>query len=175
MKFIIELLEDLQGQKQKRLEFLEKTYGGKWKGLEGYDDIKKFLEKLGEVDPSHNGAYMQWMAKLMINSPHENKVEDLYKVKDDLVEFEKNKAKITNKDINAYKNFQELFTVIEPFTKPKEKSKEELAAEKDEAARAAIRKDIETVYDGTEGWVKIPTTKKASQYLGQLTRWCTAS
>src|SRR5208283_4556762 len=163
MKLIIELLEALMGQKQKRLEFLVGTYTPKWKGVEGYKDIEKFIEKIGELDPSQNGAYMQWMMKLVLKDPHENKVEDLERVAGDLKTFEENKSKIQNKDVNSYKSFQELFTVIEPFTKPREKTKDEIAAEKDEAARAAVRKDIETVYEGPDFCEDTPTTKKASQ------------
>jgi len=175
MSLIQQLLEALMGQKQKRLEFLVQTYAPKWKGVEGYKDIEKFVERVGTLDPSHNGAYMQWMMKLVLKDPHENKVEDLERVAGDLKTFEENKARIQNKDVNSYKSFQELFNVIEPFTKPREKSKEELEMDKDLEKREKIRKDIDTVYEGPEGWIKIPMTKQASVYLGQHTRWCTAA
>jgi hypothetical protein len=171
---VSELFEDLQGQKQKRLEFLLKTYENSWKGVPGFEkkDLKKFIEYVGEkIDPSHNGAYMQWIVSRVVKDPHENKPEDLERLKSDILEFEKHKSEIQNKDINSYKTFYQLFQVVDPFLK-----RAPTADEKEEEKEKKIKKEgIVDVYNGPEGWIKIPTTKEASCILGRNTRWCTAA
>lgn len=170
------LLEELEGQKAQRGEFIKKTYGAKWsRGLPGYEKIDDFIEKLGEIDPSRNGMYMPWLAKLAITKPTENRTEDLDRVGEDLRHFEANKSRIANKDINSYKGFQELFDVIAPFLAPRELTKDEKEKAKQQAELEKVKKDIITVYAGPEGWIRIPTTRDAAIFLGQNTRWCTSA
>jgi hypothetical protein len=176
-QFLSEMIldEELLGQKVGRGEFITKTYKGKWEGLPGFKEFEDFLDEIGKTDPTKNGAYMQWIAKLCLKNPEENRTEDLPRLANDLKEFETFKSKIEKKDINTYKSFQELFAAIEPFLKPKaktaEEKKEERAANKIKAAKG----EIDDVYTGAEGWIKIPTTKAAAQILGQSTRWCTSA
>lgn len=170
-----ELLEALEGQQKSRGDFIIKTYGPKWKGLGDFKTIEDFVEELAKVDPTRNGQYMQWLAKLAITRPDQNRVEDLDRVAGDLRAFEKFKAKLEVKDINQFKSFQDLFLAIEPFLAPKEKTAEEKKAEQEEAKLSKIKDEITIVYNGPEGWIRIPTTKKAAQFLGQSTRWCTSA
>lgn len=167
--------EEIQGHKANRAQFIKERLVPHWKGLPGYEDIDKWLEKLAEVDPSLKGIYMPWMARMTVGKPNENRMEDIDRVGEDLRAFETNKAKIANKDINAYKSFQDLFDVIAPFLVPKEKTKDELAKEKEAAKLEKIKGQITTVYAGAEGWIRIPMTVEAAKFLGQNTRWCTAS
>jgi hypothetical protein len=169
------LLEDLQAHKAQRGDFIVKTYANKWQGLPGFNSIEEFVEKLGEIDPTPKGIYMQWLAKLCIQDPERNRTEDLSRIGDDLKAFETFKSKLANKDINSYKSFDALYEAIAPFLAPKKKSKEELAADRAEKKLANIKGEITTVYTGPEGWIRIPTTKKAAQFLGQSTRWCTSA
>lgn len=172
---LAQLLEDLAGQKLQRLEFIVKTYGEKWEGLEGFENLKAFVEKLGEIDPTRNGAYMQWLAKLAIKNPSENRVEDLDRVGKDLRTFEANKAKLANKDLNSYKSYQELYAAVEQFYKKRPKTDDEKKMERAEKKLAHVKDKITTVYTGPEGWIKIPTTCDAAKFLGQNTRWCTSA
>lgn len=169
------LAEELVGQKQQRAEFIKQKLGNHWHGLPGFQSIDQFVEKLGEIDPSLKGIYMPWIARLVLSKPDVNKPEDLDRLGRDLQSFEHNKAKITNKDINAYKSFDDLFSVIEPFNKPRKKTPEELKKERELAKIAKVKGQILDVYNGPEGWIKIPTTEESSKFLGQNTRWCTAS
>lgn len=173
LEFILD--EDLEGQKKARGEFIKNKFGPQWHGLHGFETIDQFIEKLGEVDPSPKGIYMPWMARLVLAKPNENRAEDLDRIGQDLQAFEANKARIQNKDINAYKSFQDLFDVIAPFLQPKKKSKEDVAKEKEAAKLAKIKDQITTVYAGAEGWIRIPNTEEAAKFLGQNTRWCTAA
>jgi len=167
--------EDVEGQIAARAKFIKDKFGSQWHGVSGYEDIDKFIEKLIQVDPSLKKIYIPWMARLIITKPTENRAEDLDRVGQDLQAFEANKAKIANKDINSYKSFQDLFDVIAPFLAPKKKTKDELAKEKEKAALEKVKADIITVYQGPEGWIRIPTTQAAATFLGQGTRWCTAA
>lgn len=169
------LEEDLEGQKKVRGEWIKNKFSQQWRGLPGYETIDQFIEKLGEIDPSQKGIYMPWIARLAITKPTENRTEDLERLNTDLQTFETNKARIQNKDINAYKSFQELYDVIAPFLQPKKKSKEELEKEKEEERLAKVKGAITTVYQGPEGWIRIPNTVEAAIFLGQNTRWCTAA
>lgn len=167
------LMEELEGQKAQRAEFIKKTYGDKWpkQGLPGYEDIDDFIDKLAAVDPSRNGMYMPWLAKLAITKPNENKTEDLDRVGSDLGNFETFKRQIERKDINQYKSFQDLYDVIAPFLRPRKPTKDDKA----KAELEKVKKDIITVYAGPEGWIRIPTTREAAIFLGQNTRWCTSA
>lgn len=184
------LFEALEGQKGEREKFLISTYQKKWDYIKGEKDerdttdfsgfnkfktLEKFIEKIGKVDPSKKGTYMQWITKLVLKDPSKNKPEDLDRLALDLRAFEEHSSKLTNKDINAYKSFEDLYSAIEPHTKPREKTADEKKEARMNAQLATIKGQITDVYKGPEGWIKIPTTKKASQFLGQNTRWCTAA
>lgn len=170
-----QLLEELSAQKQKRADFIKKTLGSRWNSVQGYDDLDAFIERLAEVDPSPNGQFMPWLAKLIIQAPETNRPEDLARVADDLKKWEQYKSQLAVKDINAYKSFQSVYDAIAPFLKPRKKTKDELAKDREQAKLAKIRDDVITVYQGPEGWVRIPMSQAAACYLGQQTRWCTAS
>lgn len=169
------LNEELTGHAANRANFIKEKLLPHWKGLPGYPDIDTWLEKIAEADPTVKKIYLPWLARLAVSKPQENKMEDIDRVGEDLRQFEANKARITNKDINQYKSFQDLFDVIAPFLVPKEKTKDDIAKEKEAAKLAAIKGQIETVYDGPQGWIRIPKTIEAAKFLGQNTRWCTAS
>lgn len=169
------LLEELEGQKAQRAEFIKTKLGDKLKPALRGITIDQFVEKLGEVDPSLNGMYMPWMAKLVAANPNENRIEDLDRVGEDLAAFEQNKRRIANKDINSYKSFNDLYDVIAPLLTPAAKSPEDIEKEKERAKLEKMKADIITVYNGPEGWIRIPTTEETASFLGQGTRWCTAA
>lgn len=169
--------EDLEGQKANRGEFIKNKYGPLFKGLHGFgpNEFDKFLDKLGEVDPTPNGIYMPWIARLVLTKPNENRAEDLDRVRQDLQAFEKFKRKIERKDINQYKSFADLYDAIAPFLEPREPTEDEKAKADAAAELEKTRSDIIHVYEGPEGWIRIPTTQAAAMLLGKGTRWCTAA
>ena len=169
------LNEELTSFAANRAKFIKDKLEPHWKGLPEYKDIDVWLEKLAEVDPTTKKIYMPWLARMCISKPNENRTEDLNRVSDDLRAFETNKLKIANKNIDFYKSFQELFDIVAPFLAPKVKTKDDLEQEKKAKALEKVKAEIITVYAGPEGWIRIPTTLAASKFLGQNTRWCTAS
>ena len=170
------LLEDLEGQKAQRGQFIKDKYGKDFRGIPGYpkDKLDQLIDKIGEVDPSRNGMYMPWIAKLVISKPQENRAEDLDRVGQDLQNFETHKRQIERKDINQYKSFQDLYDVTAPFMAPRELSADEAEKARQKEELEKVKKDIVTVYNGPEGWIRIPETYEAAKFLAQNTRWCTA-
>ena len=167
------LFEDLEGQKASRGDFIREKYGKQFRGKP--EDLEKLIDKIGEVDPTRNGIYMPWIGKLVITKPQENRAEDLDRVGEDLQNFESHKRQIERKDINQYKSFADLYDVIAPLLAPREMSPDEQARDRQRAEDDRIKKDIINVYNGPEGWIKIPTTIESSCWIGRNTRWCTAS
>lgn len=161
--------------KDQRAKFILDKFGPAWQGLPGYSSIEQFIQKVATSDPTAKGVYMPWIARLAIQKPELNRAEDLDRVGNDLRAFEQFKPKIANKDINAYKSFDELYNVIEPFLVKRPPTPEEKKAARDAAKLAKVKGGIIDVYQGAEGWVKVPTTKDAAKFLGQNTRWCTAA
>lgn len=164
------LMEALEGQKLKRAEFIRKQLGNKWKPIPGASTVDEFIELVSEADPSANGMYMPWLARVVAANPRENKVEDLQRTRGDLEMFEKSKNRLVKKDINQYKSFNELFSAIEPLIAVARKEQEH-----QEKELAKLSKEMVVVYQGPEGWIRVPLTKNASCYLGKGSRWCTAS
>lgn len=157
--------EDLEGQKAARADWIKNKLGDRWRGLPGFRDINQFLDKLGATDPSPKGIYMPWIARLAITKPQENRTEDLDRLRDDLVNFERFKSRIERKDINQYKSFADLYDAVAPFL-DREQGGEDFSGGK---------RDIITVYEGPEGWIRVPKTQEAAVLLGKGTRWCTAA
>jgi hypothetical protein len=168
---LIDLFEDVS-QKEKRLEFLRNKLEPVWQGLPNFAKLDAFLNAVADIDPTPKGTMMQWIATKAIKNPTLNKTEDFPRLKKDLENFVAPKNKLTNKDINSYKSFHDVFAQIEPFLKRKSK----ISAKQKQAKRLEkIREDIINVYKGPEGWIKIPETRPAACFLGQNTRWCTSA
>lgn len=161
-----------ESQKEKRLLFLKSRLSDKWAGVPGYDDLDKFLKAVARIDPTIKGTMMNWIASLAIKNPNLNKTEDFNRLKKDLVNFETFKARLQIRDINQYKSYQDLYTATEQFTKKNRKLTDK---EKFEKRVAKYRGEIIDVYRGSEGWIKIPTTRQSACFLGQKTRWCTSA
>ena len=154
---IVFLLED-------RIDFLRNKYEN-----EITTDV---FDRLLNADPTKKKIYLQWLIKNYINNTNKDRfLEDLYKTKEDLVVFTKLKQqnKIQQKDINQIK-YENLYDVIKPYVKDLTSGKQ---VKKQELEK--IKSQIKVVYDGPEGKIVIPLTKKASCFLGRQTRWCTAS
>ena len=148
--------------------------------------------RLVDTDDSENsvqkvGAYTQWIIKQYISLQQEadkhyaygspdwgikleqlqNRfMEDLYKVTEDLIKFNRFKSKIdkSKRDINRVSNPDELYDLTKDF------SLEQATTTKAER----VLKDAELVYDSANWEILIPKTKEASCHYGANTRWCTA-
>jgi len=162
-----------EDQKTDRAEFIRKQMGDKLMMVD--NDVDGLINKIAAADPTANGALMPWIARLIAKNPNDNKVEDLPRLSQDLVKFQQHKKEIPNKDINSYKSFGAVYDAIAPFMVKRKKTPDEMSAERQAKRIAKYKTEIETVYNGADGWIRIPHSKGASQFLGQGTRWCTSA
>jgi hypothetical protein len=131
-------------------------------------DPTTIAEENGKINKI--GNYAEWLLmKIFAKLPEEAQdnmlgedKERVYKV---LRTFDRNKAKIQNRDINSYKTFDALAEVVKPF--------EETLTRADQ--KEAIRKDIEVIADDGDWIVKSPKTEAAACILGKGSKWCTAA
>lgn len=168
------LVEDAAEQKAQVGRQIIKQFKDKWAGIDGYDNLEKFVGDVLKADPSLKGSYAPWLARLLIKNPAHNRAEDLDRTAKDLKVFDTFKHKMDVKDINQFKTFADLYTAIDPFL-PKKKKGPKSAEEKAAAKLEKVKEGIIDVYSGPEGWIKIPTTKQAAQFISQNTRWCTGA
>ena len=163
----------LESQKDDRAEFIRAQLSSKLSFVT--QDVDGLIEKIANTDPTPNGALMPWIARLIAKNPDQNKIEDLPRLAQDLVNFQTHKKNIENKDINGYKTFDAVYDAVAPFMVKRKKTKDEMSADRQAAKIAKYKSEIETVYNGPEGWIRIPHSKGAAQFLGQGTRWCTSA
>lgn len=138
-----------------------------------YNDIdRNTFNKIASMDQTGNqnkvGKFTKW---LMIQyRKGELNLNNIDKIKNLLVIFNKFINKIDKKDINQYKNIKELTLTLEPFIKNPEQ-----ATSKSDEIRKLKKEGSEVVYEDDMWKVIIPKTKIAAQYYGKNTEWCTSS
>jgi hypothetical protein len=102
-------------------------------------------------------------------------IEDLYRVKEDLMKFHRFNQRVPEgkRDIGKVKDTDDLYNAIKDI----QVSKEELTMSKAEIKEKIKREDAKYVYEDDKWEIIIPLTPKASWEIAgpPLTRWCTAS
>lgn len=121
--------------------------------------------------PDKMGKFGKWILNLY--KKNLVKVEDLYKVKEDLTLFVKYYNRIEDKDINHYQDTHSLASAVEPFREAQDKGEEMATSNSDEVRKA--KAGAKKVYEDGQWLVLNPTTKEAAIYYGKNTRWCTAA
>ena len=113
--------------------------------------------------PNKMGKYGKWLLSLYMSK--RLKLEDLYKAKTYLSYFVKYNNVIDNKDINAYKSLNDLYSVVSNFIENPDQ-----ATSKQDAIRK-IKEGAEKVYEDNEWIIIVPHTEEASCYYGKGTQW----
>lgn len=143
-----------------------------FRGLSHDDLVKAYgitvFPRIRNADPTENKQYLDWMLRQFLKP--NRFFEDLATVKTALELFDRFKGRLETRqrDINYYTDyiaFRALMTMFEDKKTNSEIKKEEIAQ---------YKKQIITVYEGSDAKVYIPQTWKASQFLGRGTKWCTA-
>ena len=119
------------------------------------------FNKLAEIDISKTKKYINWICKQYLNNV------DINRLKDNISKFDlmANRNLIKNKDINYYKNIEELEDIIE---KSPDKSKVDI--------KKQIKKTkANIILDNDHYFIVEPLTWEASKIYGKGTAWCTAS
>ena len=148
---------------ENRIDFLRNYYYSKKK----IGNKVASFDKLFSADPTNKKLYLQWL----INQSTSGKLwdEDLYKVTDALIIYERLKSKFKHKDINQYKEYRDLIDEADSLSGVKTSGE----LKRDEWSEAL--REAEIRYKGPEGTIIIPKTEKSSCILGRGTKWCTAS
>jgi hypothetical protein len=149
-----------------------------------YSDVNKFpvlngdeslFQKLNDVYPrkgdNFNKGYFTWLYNLLkINKLKE---EDFYKAKEYLMLFNKfiNKIPSEFRDINRFKNLNDLYDVVKEF----EGGDETMATSNSDEIRQIKKNEIDKVFENSNWLIMIPKTERASCLIGKGTKWCTAA
>ncbi len=142
--------------------------------LRGTDDYfkdlgKKALDWLLSLDTDPTKKYSQWIINLFLRN--ELNPEDGYKLRDDLVLFDRVKGQlpVDKRDINRYKSPTDLFGIIYPFSQSMSKR------QSDKAHDEAMYSEARVVFEDSRYRIVVPLTMQASCHFGVNTRWCTAA
>lgn len=169
-QFLSESIEILM---ENRIEFIKNKY----KGTDTSFDVTGQHKEVNDVvdhfaqhaDPHPKKIYTDW---IMGQHKKQNvRQEDAPAIHDALTSFDKNKGALEKKDINQYKSFADLKSVL---PNEKEDAPTDLAFTKkvDEHVKNG---EARVVHRSSDLTVVQPTTTKASCDLGKGTDWCTAA
>ena len=150
-----------------RLDFLKKKYNdisSKWDTYRTAIKPNDIVDYWAKVDPTPNHKYVDWIMRQY--SKHDFRQEDFNRVQTTLVNFERYKTHLVQKDINHYHHLSDLEDAVETVNGTKSK-REEVKATKYEGADKIFDRDGVTVYH-----IK---TEAAAKFYGANTKWCTAA
>lgn len=144
------------------------------RNYKGPTDIDAILNQLKTADPL-NGANIVWIARMYANGQF--KLEDLGRIKSYLSSFFKNRAKIQNKDLNSYKNLDQLYDVVNALSS----SEDSTGVQSDVLKQFTTIPDVEVVINSPNFVVVVPKTYQASRKLVEIgltpaqveNSWCT--
>jgi hypothetical protein len=149
-----------------------------------YSNVEKFpalrgdeslFNKLNDLYPrrgdNFNKGYFTWLYNLI--RTNQLKEEDFYKAKEYLRLFDKfiNKIPAESRDINKFKNLNDLYDVVKEF----EEGEDTMATSNKDEIRQIKQNEIDKVYEDGEWLIMIPKTERASCLIGKGTKWCTAA
>jgi len=149
-----------------------------------YSDVNKFpllkgdinlFNQLNDLYPrrgeNFNKGYFTWLYNLIKSNRLKN--EDFYKVKEYLRLFDKFINQIPNefRDINKFKNINDLYDVIKQF----EGGEDEISTSKTSEIKDIKKNEVEKVFENSGWLIMIPKTERASCLIGKGTKWCTAA
>lgn len=157
---------------------LEITSADAYKQYYSAENISKDeFEKIVNLDPTYNserdimGKYTKWLLKKNnLDTIQKTKDEDLYKIKQDLLQFDK--AKIRKKVPKEYSDINK-FDIKSLASYVFDNLKDVDSLSQNQSAKLA--KEDSEKYETDNWYIIVPKTKEASCYYGKGTRWCTAA
>lgn len=176
-------------QKQTRYEFLRAQYAPLIADRLRKDDTASdwpqdenaVFERFATIDPSAGAKkkpyrYLDWVIRTYMNSFNDSDsgiiAEDFYKITDYLQTFDEHKTSlpVAQRDINRY-DYDALATLGDRLAGHEVMSGKELKRQ----AKNDIYDQTTILYDGPDGMIVVPHSKKSSCFWGKGTRWCTAA
>lgn len=118
------------------------------------------------------GKFTAWVCKTLLSMPSDKHVraQDLYKIHDDLKDFDAWSARIQQEghknDIHAYDSFAALAEVLEPY---------QVARDQKQAKKKESNNGMTVIHDGPAGKILLIRNKAAAQIYGAGTRWCVSA
>lgn len=160
MKSIYQIYESVILEAMSLEEIFKKFYE---KELKDYD---RFLE-INSIDPTSSkdkkGKYLDWLIrKAFKNSFPLTFFEDGYKIKEDLILFDKNQRQM-GKQISQINDYKELSKIVREFREKKEKGEIDLS-------RSEIKKDANKIFEDNVWLIVVPKTESAAKYYGAHTQ-----
>ena len=129
-------------------------------------DYAEMVDYLVDNDPSGNNKYLMWMVNRMIDDEEDTVDNTEGNLIDMVTDFHSPvvQARVPSKDINHYKNIEELDDAIR------------LALEKvrEKTSRQEVAKGTKKIVEDDRWLILHPETKESSCKYGQGTKWCTA-
>jgi len=129
-------------------------------------DYSEMVDYLVDNDPSGNNKYLMWMVNRMIDDNEDTTDNTEGALIDMVTDFHSPvvQARVPSKDINHYKNTEELYEAIR------------LALEKvrEKASTQEVAKGTKKIVEDDRWLILHPETKESSCKYGQGTKWCTA-
>lgn len=170
-----------------RFDFLVKTYGEKIEQkyvstkaseppvliddidkTEGNTNAERLIRYMSKFDPTPKQQYSQWLVVRWLKNGI--KLEDLEAIRDMLAIFTEVKNQLQKRDINQYRDKDDLEAAVNPFMV----SNAAAMPEDEKVRQRMLQADQTTVlYDGPEMRVLVPHTKESAAYWGCTTDWCT--
>jgi hypothetical protein len=129
---------------------------------------EKELRKVQGKMSGPGDKYLVWIARMYIGGQF--KLEDVPRIRGEIVTFEKVKDQLPNKDLNSYKTLNALYDAVEPFSQAAAAAEPEVKKDAPEP-----EKDVEWLIYTPNYKALIPKSEEASCKYGQNTRWCTAA
>ena len=122
--------------------------------------IEEFLDH--EFNKKTNYKYVNWVLKRNFDD-FGNTIISLDSAINWVEKFDRVRKNLQYKDINQYKNIQDLIDTLEVYgdTKSEEKTK--------------VEADTSKIYEDSEVLIVKPLSQKSSCYYGQGTKWCTSA
>lgn len=124
------------------------------------EDHTELVDMFVDVDPSGNNKYLDWMVKTALGKNQDDRIPMADDIAKTVVDFHRNLARVSNKDINSYKSLNDLKSVVEDaLVKEKEKR---------------ISKEAAKIYEKGGVVIYAPFTVEASCKYGSGSKWCIA-
>ncbi len=134
---------------------------------DGDNKLDYILDVLEQIDPTRNKQYVEWLSKQYIKGQF--RLEDYPRINELLINFEKVKSRLQQKDINRY-DLYSLDNEIDKIFNVNVNTNVDT-----NTGTFEVPPDTKVLYNGPFGLLVSPETEQASCELGRGTKWCTSS
>lgn len=175
-----QVMAENQRSKLSRYDFAQAAWAQKlfeWSRQEGVtlrmgDTPQSVFAAIADYDPTKESSsrfkFLFWICQTIIQD--KIKPEDVYKIEENLETYMKIQGHLPpeKRDLNQIKTARELETIVLPHQNGKIIEWDQL----DQKQQERILAETEILYQGEDGTILSPKTRRASEFWGQGTKWC---